>query len=411
MPDPASRLRLIWWARPGLLVLLVAGAMWSGFRTARAQAPSAVAATPPRHAALRLLDLFTAAGGPVVPGAVPAGLSGISPAECASCHAEIAAEWQFSAHARAFSNAVFQGEYQPAKERFCQKCHAPLVTDPAASDAPELFARGVDCAVCHVRQGQVLGAHGRGDSDHAARKDARLATSAFCGSCHQFDFPAPAPDQPVRYHPGQPLQDTLVEHARSPYARVTCQGCHMPAVPAPEPGAPGARPHRSHAFATFEDRALMAGAVKVRVRARRQGRAVIASAVLAAGKLGHGFPTGDMFRKGILTLRLGAQTQVVVLQRIFAPTITADARGHLLGQVDDTRLLPGSGGGAQRHTFRFEPAGEAEALEWTLELYRLDPATARERGLPQSLIRVPMLAGTAPVRRSAPVVLTTAPPP
>lgn len=54
----------------------------------------------PVHVEQRLSKLFTAEGGPVVPGEPPRGLSGTAPSDCAGCHAEIAAEWASSAHAR-----------------------------------------------------------------------------------------------------------------------------------------------------------------------------------------------------------------------------------------------------------------------------------------------------------------------
>lgn len=357
----------------------------SGSGSASGSGPAS-AYSSTHYAWYRLGDLFPRYGGPLDPGPPPRGLSSVAPADCATCHAEIAAEWQGSAHARAFLNPVFLGEYLPSPERFCERCHAPLLRRPSAADKGARLARGVDCAVCHVRGGHVLGVRGTGDADHAARRDTRLRTSAFCGSCHQFDFPEPQDDHAPRYHPGRPLQNTLVEWRQSAFARQSCQSCHMPQAG----GEPGARRHASHAFSTFDNAELLAGAVKVGGKVRRRGAALEVTLELSAGELGHAFPTGDMFRQGELTVRLGEVAQRVTLQRIFAQTITADASGHRLGQVDDTRLVPGA---RWRQRFRFESAGGEQAVRWTLTLLRLDPATARRRGLPMSLVRVPMAAG------------------
>jgi hypothetical protein len=375
----------------------------------------------------RLLDLFTLEGGPVVPGPVPRGLGGVEPADCASCHAEIAAEWANSVHARAWTDPIFQAEYRLGPDAFCRRCHAPLVRDdgepPARATgagpgfAPRLgasgpgpgadaeagfaslAARGIDCAVCHVREGRVLGGHGRGDGDHATRRDARLLSSAFCGSCHQFDFPRPRAGQPVRYHPGQPLQNTLVEWTQSRYADRACQDCHMPRVAA---AGLGTRSHRSHAFRTFEDRVLMARAVVVKANARRRGGELHVTVSIAPGEIGHGFPTGDMFREAVLTVRAGAAQRRQVLRRYFAPVITADGRGHLLGQVDDTRLVPAGTASALRFSFRFdEPSGAdapaATEVLWSLDLARLALDDARSRGLEAAAIVIPVQRGRVPV--------------
>jgi hypothetical protein len=140
-------------------------------------------AAPPAPA-VQQPTLFTAEGGPVVPGEPPSGISGTAPSDCAGCHAEIAAEWASSAHARSWTDPIFQSEYQLTRQAFCRHCHAPLAleaeldTVPAAShESPA--ARGIDCAVCHVRAGHVLGPHGRGGDEHAVRLEARLATTAF----------------------------------------------------------------------------------------------------------------------------------------------------------------------------------------------------------------------------------------
>jgi hypothetical protein len=97
-------------------------------------------AAPPAPA-VQQPTLFTAEGGPVVPGEPPSGISGTAPSDCAGCHAEIAAEWASSAHARSWTDPIFQSEYQLTRQAFCRHCHAPLAleaeldTVPAASRA------------------------------------------------------------------------------------------------------------------------------------------------------------------------------------------------------------------------------------------------------------------------------------
>jgi hypothetical protein len=222
--------------------------------------------------------------------------------------------------------------------------------------------------------------------------DPRLAETAQCAACHQFAFPARADRGALRYHPGRPLQDTVAEWRASRYADRACQACHMPRV-----GPPGSA-HASHAFAVLGDPAALARAVEVTARAVRRGRQVDVALTLTAREIGHAFPTGDMFRRAVITVRAGAASRVAVLTREFAPTITDDARGHLLGQVDDTRLpAPGAGPPVTRAITLDAPAAR-EAI-WTLALDRLDPDDAAARGLELSQVRVPVAAGRVPIAR------------
>jgi hypothetical protein len=371
-------------------------------------------AVPLALSATRPPALFPSEGGPVDPGAVPRGLTGSQPADCATCHAEIAAEWAGSAHARSWTDPVFQAEYRLSANAFCRGCHAPLVPSsewarasrsilagqaPAAASPSadrELYAlaqRGVDCAVCHVRQGRVLGPGGHGDADHASRRETALATSAFCGGCHQFNFPAPGPGRKLRHHPELAQQNTLEEWKRSRHADRPCQQCHMPQLPS---AITGTRPHRSHAFRVFEDPALLASAVRIKAQARRRGAAIFATIDLSAGDLGHAFPTGDMFRRAILTVRTATTSQHAELRRYFGPTLTADGRGHLLGEVEDTRVPPS--GPPTRFRFSLSDATATE-VTWTLELHRLDPADAARRGLSEASTKALVQSGRLSIRR------------
>lgn len=362
-------------------------------------------------------SLFTPRGGPLDVGPPPRGLSGVAPADCAACHAEIAAEWASSAHALTWTNKVFLAEYRRSRDGFCRDCHAPLVRAQVwdrvsaplrAGHAPlplvspaldrEVYAlatRGVDCAACHVREGRVLGARGHGEADHAARRDARLATGDFCGGCHQFRFPAPEPARPLLYHPEEALQKTVAEWKRSRLAGRPCQGCHMPVVRKPDGTS-----YKSHAFAAFRDPAFLASAVSVEVTARRRGAKIFVVATLSPGEIGHAFPTGDMFRRAVFTVRVGAATASAELRRYFAPTMTADGRRHLLGEVDDTRVpAPGAGPPRRlRFTLDAAPAEGVTDLAWQLDLFRLDPSDAKARALSDADVRAQVRAGRAAIR-------------
>jgi hypothetical protein len=188
---------------------------------------------------------------------------------------------------------------------FCRKCHAPGA-DPSAEPPPAAREAGVGCTACHVVPAGIVGARGAParEDGHEVIGDARLATPAACGGCHDFALPGP---------PGfdaGPMQDTLGEHRRSSASATTCQGCHMPKVPSHAGRGPGQPPgpladeprypetpgatHRSHAFRVQGDRDMLAQAVVVKAAELQKGEVRLS---IEPGAIGHAFPTGDLNRQ------------------------------------------------------------------------------------------------------------------
>jgi hypothetical protein len=268
---------------------------------------------------------------------------------CARCHEEIAAEWRASLHHRAWQNPYFVRAYALEPTPFCRKCHAPGA-DPSAEPPPLAREAGVGCAACHVVPIGVAGARslpGR-QGGHAVLGDARLATSAACGGCHEFAFPAP------RGFDAGPMQDTLGEHARSAASGTACQGCHMPPT-----ASRGGGTHRSHAFRVQGDRAMLAQAVVVKSAELAGGEVRL---TIAPGAIGHAFPTGDLYRR--------AEVRAAPI----------DAAGHT--------LAPGSSEALER-TFKLAQAGHGATV-------RVQRSDSRLSG-PRSLV-LPVPAATRRAR-------------
>jgi nitrate/TMAO reductase-like tetraheme cytochrome c subunit len=195
--------------------------------------------------------------------AVPKGLRSLRAADCGVCHQEIYQEWQVSTHAHALSDRQFQAEMEKSPETrwLCLNCHTPLENQLPAiaigvrnnstqqpiwrknADFDEPLSReGVTCAVCHVRDGVVLGPWGDSKAPHPVRKDPKLLDEQTCAACHQAT--AAYTDTLVCTF------DTAEEWRRSPYAAKgqSCTDCHMPAVErAVAPGGP-VRHSRRHLF-------------------------------------------------------------------------------------------------------------------------------------------------------------------
>lgn len=119
-----------------------------------------------------------------------------TPAECQSCHLDIANHWQESPHAHAFDDPVFQEQWAAlGQPDDCLRCHTTGF-EPATG----LFAaEGVECEACH----------GPLDAEHPPAPMPILAGPQECGDCHTT---------------------TLSEWHGSGHATagVDCMGCHNP---------------------------------------------------------------------------------------------------------------------------------------------------------------------------------------
>ena len=200
-------------------------------------------------------------------------------ARCEACHAEIAAEWRASYHAKAYSNAAFQRALAIEPLPFCKGCHAPEANPNLAFDT-RLTQLGVGCVSCHVIDGQVLAIPAdRRVVGHPVLRSARFASEAACANCHQFAFPG----EPLAS--GLLMQSTVSEHAASRYTDVSCANCHMRRAKSG---------HADHRFNLARDAALLKAALSV--QARRVGPQTV-EVILGSIGVGHAFPTGDLFRR------------------------------------------------------------------------------------------------------------------
>jgi hypothetical protein len=335
--------------------------------------------------------LFHGGDAPVVTGPAPSPRSGLDAADCGRCHAAIAAEWRASLHARAWRDPVFQSSYATEPEAFCRNCHAPLIADGAAEPDARAAAEAVSCAVCHVRDGHVLGTGGgRGDAppsadSHPLAVRPELAASGFCGGCHQFDFPARGRRG---VSSGEPMQDTLGEWSRSAAAArgQSCQDCHMPW----RADAAGRR-YRSHRFPGVDDAAMLRGAVRVTVTAGRSRGATTLHATIAPGEIGHAFPTGDLFRQAELTAWIdGDETtqRVARLTRSYGATAT-----HRRTQSADSRVPPPAPGAAREVTLTLPPLPPGARLRWTFDHLRMPTEHALRQSIAPSLNRARVAEG------------------
>jgi len=326
-----------------------------------------------------------------LPGPAPrARVAGFDPAAenraCEACHEDIAREWRGSLHHGAWDDPVFQTAYAIEPIAFCRGCHAPEA-DPAHVPGEGARRLGVGCVTCHVEAGEITGVRGRAaGAVHAVRGDARLATQAACEPCHQFEFPAPQ---------RAPMQGTADEHRASRHAGESCQRCHM----APVAGSNG-KPHRSHDFRVLGDSEKLRSAVTARA-ARDGDRAVTVS--LSAARIGHAFPTGDMFRRLEVRARAvgehgedGEAARPAVLARRF--TMVHGPQSAARMEIGDDRV-PASGE-AREVRLSFGEAVTARAVRWEVAYQRLEPGMAVMFGVDPAADEVIVARGVLPPEKA-----------
>jgi hypothetical protein len=345
---------------------------------------------------VRVGALFSHGARPVRVGRLPPGVGDGTSAACASCHAEIAREWRESQHASAWRDEVFQAAYDVEPMQFCRSCHAPLAPAGRHPDA-RAAEEGVSCTVCHVRDGHVLGPGRSAPTAGAHTSDPMVAmrTSAFCEGCHQFNFRGDSGPRGEVYATDEPMQDTHAEWAMSASAArgEHCQACHMPTVTSPD-----GRTHRSHRFPGGGDRALLSSAVRVEASARREGGVTVARVAVHPERIGHSFPTGDLFRRAELRVWIDgdeAHAQTVAMAREFRPVLERDPHGRpvfVRREARDTRVAPPGVGVVTPTELRFT-APAATRLRWRLDHLLMPTPLAASQGFGDPRVRTTIAEG------------------
>ncbi len=268
-------------------------------------------------------------------------------ARCASCHAEIAREWESSAHRRSGTDPAYLTAVAKEPLPFCRACHVPS-GDPSRPTPASVAERGIGCVDCHVGVG----------ADHATTKKSTRA-AVTCGSCHEFRFPS---------SPGL-MQRTVTEHAASAFAKSSCESCHMPSA------TTTTRPHKDHRF--LVDDAMLARALVA--SASRAGPSRVALRI-RPGDVGHAMPTGDLFRR--LAVRVAAhegEQEVASATRFLSRKFRTERVGDgVFAKVDakDDRV-----GAGLEPCFELDvgPRGVGRNLAITISYQRVqEPRTANE---------------------------------
>lgn len=193
---------------------------------------------------------------------IPEGLSSLSARECGGCHEAIYNEWSGSMHAKAWTDPYFQVDFAfDGSMQICLNCHIPIdnqqenlvlgfrdrdkfrpILEPNPDFDPALRDEGVTCAVCHVRDGRIVGSFETDKAPHPVTVDPEFSSGMkACEKCHVVS------GQRWDTFYWVPPCGTVAEIEQSGQ-EPDCTGCHMPSVRRPAATGSIERAGRMHLF-------------------------------------------------------------------------------------------------------------------------------------------------------------------
>ncbi len=213
----------------------------------------------------------------------------LSSKDCVNCHKKIHNNWESSQHARSYTNILFQHGLGREPRVWCLNCHAPLhnVDQNLIDLSPntyvdDLAKEGVNCAVCHVREGKIYGKRENTYlKEHKVFEDKKLMSKELCTNCHNFNFPKT--HSPVTSYNDNPMQSTGAEFNFS-YIHLSgrsCQSCHLA---------------KDHVLGGSNNREFLKSNLKFKISEVNTSKNYSIKFRVSFDKIGHNFPTGDLFR-------------------------------------------------------------------------------------------------------------------
>jgi hypothetical protein len=258
------------------------------------------------------------------------------PGVCASCHVDIAMQWQQAMMSQSYTHHWDEIEYfklavpHAAKDpkvagvrEGCNGCHAPgaFIAGDVPPPPPGQGSRaneGVSCDICHTISGKAEGdafnfsftitpgrtkygnREGLESPHHTTMRLDFTSSPEMCGTCHNEKSPY-----------GVWVKATQREWAAGPYAKegVRCHDCHMPAGPGRNAALAAPRDDmRHHLFHGAHSEAKLRGTIEVLIhpdtRDAVPGEPVTLQAQAFNHKAGHKVPSGSAEERQLwLTVR------------------------------------------------------------------------------------------------------------
>lgn len=292
---------------------------------------------------------------PINIGELPEGLESISAESCGRCHVEIYREWSTSMHAKAWVDPYFQVDNEfDGNMQICLNCHTPLKDqqenlvlgfrdrskfDPilkinADFDA-SLRDEGVTCAVCHIRNGTILGPYGSDAAPHPVKRDETISDGhTLCRRCHMVM--GERWDTFYRFPPCGTYDETK-EAGREP----ECMKCHMPAIKRSIVTGGETRKVRKHLWLGGHNPGMVKKGLTINLdfKEHSDGKVEYILSLFNSGS-NHRIPTGTPDRHLTVTFRLLNENMKTIKEKSYKLKRTIMWRPFIV-DLWDTRLKAG----------------------------------------------------------------------
>ena len=316
------------------------------------------------------------------------GIASVKAKECGKCHEAIYREWAGSMHALAWTEPYFQVDFlYDGSQQICLNCHTPLVNqqqnlvlgfrdrdkfDPILAPNPEYDAalrdEGVTCAVCHIRNGRIVGPFPTNRAPHPVEHDPGMSQGIKpCLRCHVV-----AGKRWDTFYTIPPCG--TVAEIEAGKQTIDCVSCHMPIVVRPAAEGKPSRQGRRHLFHGGHEPERVKESLRVEHKLVADEFVVTLTNVGAA----HYLPTGTPDRHLTLELKLLGQRGEVLKEKVYTMKRYILWRPFIV-DLRDTRL-PYS----QPREFRFllikRGADAPATIDVTVRYHLLDEARRKKIG-------------------------------
>ena len=313
---------------------------------------------------------------------IPTGLGSASAGECGECHREIYREWSGSMHSNSWTDPYFQVDFAyDGSRQICLNCHTPLedqqenlvlgfgdrdkfkpILMPNPGYDPALRDEGVTCAVCHVREGKIVGPFETDSAPHPVIVDPEMSSGLKpCKRCHVVF--GRRWDTFYRIPPCGTVAE-IEEGGEEP----DCVGCHMPEVMRPVAEGGKERRGRRHLFRGGHYPGMVEKALKVEYRKEIDESFVRYEFTLTNIGTGHYLPTGVPDRHLTLELRLLDGKGALIKEKTYTMKRYILWRPFII-ELRDTRLPYGE---PRAYLFEFRREVAASMLDVTVRYHLLD---------------------------------------
>jgi len=264
------------------------------------------------------------------PVTTPKGLSGYSAEECGSCHEEIYNEWKTTIHSKAWREPYFQADFRyDGSKQVCLNCHTPLenqqenlvlgftdkakfhpILKPNKNFDPSLQNEGVTCAVCHIKDGVIVGPYDIESDAHPVKQDKRfLDGNGICKRCHLVK--ADRWDYFLKIPPCGNFAEVELSGEK-----IDCTKCHMPSINRPLVDGGVVRKGSRHIWRGGHDKTMVQKAVEIKLEeVESQGNKREFEIRLTNVGTKHYLPTGTPDRHLKISFRLLNEDGIVIKEK------------------------------------------------------------------------------------------------